>query len=207
VRRAAIVLCGGGSARMGADKAGLRFGRGTLLSRAVLLARSCCDEVIVVAPRGRRLPPLPRGVRVARDRDAGRGPLEGLAAGLAASRAPVAVAIPCDAPFLAPALLEALLAAVEGGAAAAAPVVKGRLEPLPSAYRTRLAPAAAALCDAGARRLDSLAASVRARRIPEATVRRLDPALDSFRDCDTPAAYAAARRRAIATRVRAPTGA
>jgi molybdopterin-guanine dinucleotide biosynthesis protein A len=53
-----------------------------MLERAVAALREVCDEVVVVLPpEGGPLPPA--GVRVARDAEAGQGPLAGLSAGLA----------------------------------------------------------------------------------------------------------------------------
>src|SRR5690349_8268256 len=82
-RAAAIVLAGGGSTRMGTDKASLDWHGTTLLRRAVGIAHRAVDgPVIVVRAAGQRLPLLPDGVELAQDARPDRGPLEGLAAGL-----------------------------------------------------------------------------------------------------------------------------
>jgi len=79
-----IVLCGGRSRRMGRDKTWLRFGAETMLQRVVRLLGEAVDRLVVVGGIGQQLPPLDGSIRLLRDRQADRGPLEGIAVGLAA---------------------------------------------------------------------------------------------------------------------------
>ena len=79
-----IVLCGGRSRRMGRDKTWLRFGSETMLQRVVRLLGEAVDRLVVVAGVDQQLPPLDGLIRVLRDRQPDRGPLEGIAVGLAA---------------------------------------------------------------------------------------------------------------------------
>ena len=82
----AIVLCGGKSSRMGYSKAMLPFGPERMLQRVVRLVGEVVprENIVVVAAEGQELPPLPEEITVTHDRQAHRGPLEGLACGLAA---------------------------------------------------------------------------------------------------------------------------
>ena len=50
--RAAIVLCGGHSKRMGRDKASLPFGDESLLARVIGIVSKVTDEVWVVSAKG-----------------------------------------------------------------------------------------------------------------------------------------------------------
>src|SRR3954454_8053425 len=84
MRRGALILCGGKSSRMGYPKALLPFGPELMLQRVVRLLGEVVAPMVVVAAPDQVLPILPRGVLVARDERAGRGPLQGLLAGLAA---------------------------------------------------------------------------------------------------------------------------
>ncbi len=180
---------------MGRAKALLPFGPEGLLLRVLRLAGEACAERVVAAAGGQELPPLPDGVTLVRDALPGQGPLEGLAAGLAACRAPAAFCTSCDAPFLRPALVDLLFERL-GGAAAAQAVVDGFPQPLLAVYRTALAAKATGLVRAGRKRVVFLAEGEEVVRIPEEEVRRVDPDLASFRDCDTPEEYAAALRAA-----------
>src|SRR5690349_15160651 len=109
MRKAAIILCGGKSSRMGCDKATLPFGPELMLQRVVRLIRDANDleTIVVVAAPNQMLPELPHGVEVARDAHHERGPLEGLAAGLRvlAERADAVYVTACDVPLLVPAFV------------------------------------------------------------------------------------------------------
>src|SRR5271163_1843080 len=79
-----IILCGGLSKRMGKPKAWLPIGGELMLPRVVRLLAEAVTPIVVVAALEQNLPPLPGEVRIVRDDEKGRGPLQGLAAGLAA---------------------------------------------------------------------------------------------------------------------------
>lgn len=193
--RAAVVLCGGESTRMGRPKALLPFGGETLLARVLRACAAACGELVVVAAREQELPGLPPGATVVRDEVPRSGPLEGLAVGLAAARAPAAFCTPCDVPFLRPALVERLFDAL-GGAAAAQAEVDGFPQPLLAVYRTSLAGKAARLVREDRRRVIFLVEGERVVRLPAGEVRAADPDLASFRNCNTPGEYDAALRDA-----------
>jgi molybdenum cofactor guanylyltransferase len=148
-----IVLAGGRSTRMGADKASLAWHGSTLAYRAAaLLQRTVTGPVVVVAAAQQALPELPAGVEVVRDRVEGGGPPAALARGLgalAARAAPtgvrgrrrlaprVAFAAAVDAPLLHPAVIRRVLALL-GDADCALPVLAGHRQPLAAAYRGRV---------------------------------------------------------------------
>ncbi len=180
---------------MGRAKALLPFGPETLLQRVVRICGEACGEIVVVAAKEQELPPLPASVVVARDERSKQGPLEGIARGLAAIRADAAFVTPCDVPFLRTSLVAGLFEAL-GGAAIAQAVADGFPQPLLAVYRRNLAKRAAELMAADRRRVIFLAHGVEVVALPEAAVRRLDPDLASYRNCNTPADYAAALRDA-----------
>ena len=101
--RSAIVLAGGGSRRMGRDKANLPFGPETVLQRVVRIISASVDEVIVVARQGQALA-FPG--RVVWDEVAEEGPVAGLIAGLGATVATSCAVVSCDQPLLEGALIE-----------------------------------------------------------------------------------------------------
>lgn len=146
------------------------------------------------------------------------GPLGGLAAALATTTQSRLVAVAVDLPLLERGLLPLLAAALDGplpdgaappgvappGAAEASdpggpvdialPVVAGRPQPLLAAYRcATVRPRAEALLALGRRAPMALTDGLRVRLLPEAALRRVDPALASFRNVNTPGDLARAR--------------
>jgi molybdopterin-guanine dinucleotide biosynthesis protein A len=189
---AAIVLCGGKSTRMGRDKLSLPFGPETLLARVLRLVRAAAPEVVLVARDGQV---LPAGLEAVRDPAEGLGPLAGIAAGLASVRAGRAIAVACDMPLLRPALLCRLLDLSEGWDACV-PVVDGFAVPTCAVYRQAIAPLASELVASRQLHPAYLFERVRTRYVQGDELRDVDPALESFRDCNTPEHYAEALRLA-----------
>ncbi|MFN0152096.1 MAG: molybdenum cofactor guanylyltransferase [bacterium] len=109
-RVAGVVLAGGASRRMGRPKAGLPFGRGTLLDRCIALVRGAADEVWIStadADSAGALEAVSAGASVRgvtgfiHDAAPGRGPLAALHTVLRQLARPV-LFVACDLPFLAP---------------------------------------------------------------------------------------------------------
>jgi len=124
-----VILAGGQSSRMGADKATLVLGGRTLLDRARHLLSACGVRSILVSGR----PDEPDGVP---DSEPGAGPAHGARDALAALNArglTRAIIIPVDMPRLTPAHLQPLLSA-SGSAAAYAD------QPLPCVVDTQAVP-------------------------------------------------------------------
>ncbi len=187
-----VVLCGGRSSRMGADKATLPFGAGTLLTRVVGVAQAVAGQVVVV---GHPRQPLPDSVRVERDAVEGRGPLAGLATGLSVVEAGRALVLACDMPLLVPGLLQQLLE-LAGDFDACVPVVDGVPMPTCAVYATRVRPRAQAVLTSGRRSMRALLDQVSVRWVHAEQLRVADPDLISFWDCNTPERYHAALARA-----------
>jgi molybdopterin-guanine dinucleotide biosynthesis protein A len=177
---------------MGRDKAFLPFGAETLLARVVRLVREAADEVVLVAREGQR---LPDGMDAVRDPAEGFGPLAGIAAGLAAITSERALVAAVDMPLLRPALALRLLE-LSQGFEACLPVVDGFPVPTCAVYAKSVAASAAELVAARQLRTSGLLERVKTRLVGVNELRDLDPELESFLDCDTPADYQAALRRA-----------
>lgn len=189
---AAIVLCGGQSSRMGREKLSLPFGDETMLARVLRVVRQVTPAVVLVAREGQA---LPEGVEVLRDPVEGLGPLAAIAVGLSATRAERAIVVACDMPLLRPALLRRLIDLSEGWEACV-PIVGGFAVPTCAVYGRQVAPVARELVAAGQLAPAQLLQRVRTRFVGGADLRDADPALDSFRDCNTPERYAEALRLA-----------
>src|SRR5207244_9454378 len=143
-----IVLCGGQSSRMGRPKAWLPFGDELMLPRVVRLLSEAVSPIVVVAAPGQDIPPLPVDVRLVRDEEKGRGPLQGLLAGLTTlqGRADAAYLSSCDVPFLKPAFVRRLIDLL-GDHAICVPRVGEYHHPLAAVYRISVADAVARLLE------------------------------------------------------------
>lgn len=129
----AIVLCGGGSTRFGADKTRQRLGASTVLDHLVASLAPQWSVVAVGPPR-----PLGREVTWAREDPAGGGPLAGIASGMRHVATELVVVLAGDMPFAgAPAarLVAALIADPRPDAVTALDG-DGRSNPLLTAYRS-----------------------------------------------------------------------
>ncbi|QYG92869.1 NTP transferase domain-containing protein [Iamia sp. SCSIO 61187] len=179
------VLCGGSSRRMGRDKALVEVDGVPLAARvAAALGAAGCRRVLAVGGDASALGAL--GLEPVADRWPGEGPLGGLATAMAATvdragEGAVLVLAPCDLVAPAAGSLVELVEALDETVGAAHPVVDGRAQWLPSAWRvgTALAAEVAGLVDGGARRLDAVAALGAARAV---VLTR-----EAVADADTPA--------------------
>lgn len=177
----AVILAGGRSTRMGADKATLDW-HGTPLVRHVasIVVAAVEGPVLVVAAAGQDLPP---GLEVVRDARPGRGPLQGLLAGLEAlaGRADAAYVCAVDLPFLDAEAIRRPLEALACGAQAAVPVVAGVRQPLAAAYSVEVAAYAEARLSEDRRSLMGLLGDLRVVDVPA------DDLAAQLRDVDEPA--------------------
>jgi len=176
-----LVFAGGGSRRMGCDKAGLAIGGVTLLERAIGTVRAAGGTPLVL------MPPRPavmlHGARSIDETDGGApgGPLPALARGLraAASGDPVmtrsaaggpVAALACDLPLVPASLLRALVD-LPGEWDAAVPRAGGILQVLAAAYRPACLPVIETALAAGDRSIRRWLGGVRLRVIEEEALR------------------------------------
>lgn len=187
----AIVLAGGRSSRMGADKAQLDFGGVPILRRIVEeLHRTFADVIVVAAPMSTRNVDL-TGVKVIHDEVEFAGPLNALRRGLVASDHEIAFACSCDLPLLNADLAAALCAMIENREAVV-PLIDGRDQMLCAAYRKRIAAQIAKLAASGQTRMRALLEVLDVQRVDESGLRAIDPELSSFINVNTPEEYARA---------------
>ncbi len=227
------VLIGGGSRRMGRDKALLVVDGQPLLARAVTslvtALRPPAPPVLVVGPHpqlgrtihadaARTLPHLPAATHWITDLRTDAGPLAGLEAALsmAAGLRPAAAAVlvvGVDHPWLVPEVLTRLVRRLRAAGPTTAGVVLGSAQgpqPLLGAYQPTALATVSALLDAGERRLRSLTDHLDVEVLGPHAWRDLDPLAATAVDVDDPAALDAAtawHTRAVATALRGPAGA
>jgi molybdopterin molybdotransferase len=178
----AIVLAGGASKRLGADKPEQRVGGRRLLDIA-LAAVADADTVVVVGPPR----DVPAGVVVVCEDPPGRGPVAALAAGFAALPVGPAdiVVLPADLPGITPTAVTALATARGDAPVALADDDNGHRQYLTAVWDS--AALAAALTAYPSRMRDLLPANAVTCQIPDVD------------DVDTPEQLAAARARADRT--------
>ncbi|QEU93062.1 NTP transferase domain-containing protein [Streptomyces kanamyceticus] len=186
----AVVLAGGGAARLGgADKPGVRVGGRALIDRVLSACSGARTTVVVAEPRATARP-----VVWAREDPPGGGPLAALDAGLRATTAERVVVVSADLPFLAERTVRGLLDALRESGADGAVLTDpdGRDQPLVAAYRSAsLRRESAVLAEANGGGLTGLPLRRLTARL--ALTRVADP-VAAF-DCDTWDDIAAARAR------------
>jgi molybdopterin-guanine dinucleotide biosynthesis protein A len=182
---------------MGRDKASLPFGGEILLARVVRIVGGVTDDVVLVAREGQI---LPSGFEAVRDPAEGLGPLAGIATGLRHVTSDRAFVTGCDAPLLQPTLIQKLIELSEGYDAAV-PLIDGRFMTTTAVYARSIVSTAEALIARRELRTRGLLDHIRVRAIEPAELRDVDPDLDSFRTCNTPADYADALRRTMSAEV------
>jgi molybdenum cofactor guanylyltransferase len=194
---AGIVLAGGRSRRMGADKATLPFGAETLLQRVARIVGQATSPVVVVAAQAQSLPELPRDIVVVRDQNPDRGPLEGMAAGLRAVQElspeiAAAYITACDTPLLLPGFADRMAQMLDESHDAAVPMLDDVPQPLSGVYRTKLLPQIDELLAANRLRVRDLLERVPLRLVQADQLRDIDPGLLSLRNVNTPDDFRAA---------------
>jgi molybdopterin-guanine dinucleotide biosynthesis protein A len=162
----AFVLAGGRSSRMGADKAFLEFGGGTLLARAVAVA-SAVGPVKIVGSREK----FEKHGTVVTDIFPGHGPLGGIHAALRSSATELNLVLAVDMPFVVPRFLGFLVErARKNRALATVPRARqhagssegtrnwdaGQLQPLCAVYRREFAEIAEQALGDGRNKIDPL---------------------------------------------------
>jgi molybdopterin-guanine dinucleotide biosynthesis protein A len=190
---AAFVLAGGGSTRMGRDKARLELGGEPMVIRAVHLAEPHVASVAVVAPGDRyaamEMPVLP-------DRWPAAGPLGGIATALSTTSADWNLILGCDLPYLTSEWLAWFIPrAMNSPAQAVVPESRRGLEPLAAMYHRACAAALTAAVERGVRRVTEGLAEILVERVRAAEWQGLDPSGRLFDNMNTPEDYEEARVR------------
>ncbi len=195
-----VVLAGGGSRRLGRDKALLDLGDGRpLLRRVVETLADLCDEVLVVAGRPERYQGLGLPARLVADDRPGQGPLAGLETALRRARHEYALVVACDLPFLHRGLLRHMLG-LERDYQALVPRWQGHLHPLHAVYARSCLPHVSALLDSGQRQALALLERVQVRVLTEEEIAAIDPEGLGLFDLDCPEDLQRALQAGRATR-------
>lgn len=192
------IQAGGGSTRMGENKALKPFLGRPLIQRVIDRLSPLADEVLVTtndpaALRFLNLPLFP-------DLRPGRGALGGLHTALVSARHAYVAVVACDMPFASGPLIVAAagLLQQDGVDVVIADTTEG-FEPLHAVYRRATCiPAIEAAMDADQWRVISWFPQVKVRKLTADELTRYDPDGLAFSNVNTPAEFAAAEKRASA---------
>lgn len=187
----AFVLAGGGSSRMGRDKAFLKLGARTLLELAVEMAGTVAEEVRIVAPQERFL----TVARTIEDIYPGCGPLGGIHAALSRTSTELNLILAVDLPFVEPNFLSYLVAqASQTAALVTVPQTADGWQPLCAVYRREFGPLAEKALQRKRNKIDALFVPADTRAISEAEMQRMGFSVQMFRNLNTPAEFARAEK-------------
>ncbi len=203
-----FVQAGGGSVRFETDKALVRFGGNTLLTRTVELVASVCDETKIVAPLGKYGDAT---VPILADRWPGQGPLGGILTALHHSNETLdnsvgssnaagrpfnyALILSCDMPFLTREWLAYLCdRAVKSRSQVVVPQSESGLEPLCACWRTDAAPTIQTAFDGGVRKVTEAMKRLPMEVLDESAWKRFDTDGRLFWNMNTQADYEEARK-------------
>lgn len=209
-----VIQAGGGSTRMGEDKALKPFLGRPLIQRVVERLAPIADELIVTTNRPQDYAFLgastgsAQRLRLVPDLKPGRGALGGLYTAIASAGAPVVAVAACDMPFASAPLLEtAARLLVEEEADVVIPRAmsqaeqgkksSGGFEPLHAVYRRETClPAIEAAIEADQWKVIAWFPQVKVRELTPEEIARLDPSGLAFWNVNTPEEFAEAEARA-----------
>ncbi|HUB02837.1 MAG TPA: molybdenum cofactor guanylyltransferase [Terriglobales bacterium] len=181
--RAAFLLAGGKSSRMGTNKAFLNFAGTTLLDRALTTLKSVAIDVTII---GDPATFADSGAVIA-DLFPGCGPLGGIHAALAHSSADLNLMFAVDMPFVSPELLRFLLSAAEASnTIITVPRTTRGFQPLCAVYRRDFFPIAEANLRGEKYKIDVSFSSIPLRVIEEAELSAAGFSEQSFFNINTP---------------------
>jgi len=167
-----IILSGGKSSRMGANKAFLHVGGERLIDRTVRIFKEIFPEVILVT--NSPLDYLDQDCTIATDIIKGKGPLGGIYTGLFhASHERIFMAA-CDMPFLNKAFIKHMMDHC-ADFDIVVPELPDGLQPLHAIYSRRCLPAIKRLIDKDQLKITGFYKGLKKLTIPEDVTKRFDP--------------------------------
>ena len=191
-----VIQAGGGSQRMGQDKALMPFLGKALIQRVVERLAPIADELLVTtnSPEAYRFLGLP----LFEDLIPGRGALGGLYTALVSASRPAVAVVACDMPFASAALLEhAYNLLLQESFDVVIPRSRDGLEPLHAVYRRETClPAIEASIAADQWKMIAWFPQVKVKALSMEVIDSLDPLGVGFWNLNTPEEFAAAEEMA-----------
>jgi molybdenum cofactor guanylyltransferase len=182
--RAAFVLAGGQSTRMGVDKAFVQLEGCTLLAHALVLAKSVTSDVRIVGSPER----FAAFGEVVEDEFPQHGPLAGIHAALRASSSELNLMLAVDMPFVEVPFLEYLFqeAARHESVMVTIPRAAGAWQTLCAVYRKPFADVAEQALRQGKNKIDPLFRETKIQILDEPVLTKHNFSLNMFRNVNTP---------------------
>jgi molybdenum cofactor guanylyltransferase len=183
IKACGVILAGGQSSRMGANKALLEFGGEPLIGRVARQFTTWFEQVVVVTNTPDQYTFL--NLPMTSDRIPGLGPLGGLEAGLTASRFEHAFFAACDMPFLNEGLIRYLVAQAPGYDIVV-PRIGDEYEPMHAIYARSCLPVITANLDERRLKLLRIFDAVRVRTVETSEITTFGAPERLFFNCNTP---------------------
>lgn len=179
------IQAGGGSIRMGQDKALLPFLGTPLIARVISRVAALGEEIFITTNNPQQY--LDFKVPLFEDLLPGMGALGGLYTALSVASFPVVIVVACDMPFVnADILSEAVAQLNSSKADAVVPQTEKGFEPFHAVYRRETClPAVQKALLAGERRLISWFPAVKVTPMPESELLKFDPQQAAFKNLNT----------------------
>ncbi len=189
-QRAALIVCGGESRRMGQSKPHLPFGNEAMLERVVRIVSPLVEEVVLLTSKVQQLPQLPYDYVELPDRVEQQGPAAAIYEGLkyVTPWSEAAVVLGCDLPLVTQPSIEYLFAQL-GSHEAAIPRYEDMPQPLAAVYANRCLETFEKVLFSGNQRLLSCIEPLDTQWIDPAELSRIDSNLGILRNVNTPEAY------------------
>jgi molybdopterin-guanine dinucleotide biosynthesis protein A len=176
------ILAGGGSTRMGTNKAVLPFGGVRVIETLLQALCPLFLEIAIVA--NEPAPYADLGVPVWPDRIPGKGALGGIYTAVFQSASPQTFCIACDMPFANPAVI-AFLRDTAPGFDAVVPRTADGYQPLHAVYGKTCLPHMEAMIRDDRLQVTGLLPVIRVRTVEEEELRPMDPSLLCFANINT----------------------
>lgn len=196
MKRAAIVLAGGQSSRMGSDKWTLSLEGKSVAERIIHVLAECCSPIyIVVANPSKPFETVNKQVEIIHDLVADCGPLGGVYTGLSHSEATWNLVTACDMPFVSKRLVELMFQrAEETGSHVIVPEWGGKLHPLHAVYSKECLERLKAYVFAGGRKVMEFVHTLQPLILSEQEVQVVDPQGLALFNMNRPDDYAKAKQ-------------
>jgi len=181
-----IILAGGKSSRIGANKSQMKIGEGHLIDRVLNTLSQFTSSILIVTTgdqAGFSISATP-GARWVKDIYPGKGPLGGIYTGLMHAETSYSLVVGCDMPFLNIGLIKYMIGGASGFAAVA-PKIGWMIQPLHAIYSKSCLPSIEVLIHEDQLQIIKLFNLVNTRYVTEKEIDQFDPDHLSFLNINT----------------------
>lgn len=185
----AVVLAGGGSVRMGENKALLKLGSKTIIERVVGSLQSVFNHVLVVTNKPEEYHML-EGVKFINDcvNTEKKSSLIGLYSGLKQSKTSHIFVVACDMPFINIDLIEYMVNSLKDEDVIV-PFIEGYYQPLYAIYGKACIPELEKLLEKNMHKITKFFKNVKVKKIMENDIKNFDPQMVCFENINTKKEY------------------